>query len=223
VAFASQIASIKKIKSLSAIFFDIENDVKRRPCLFNKNVNAANTKKKGRSMRRSASSGSKRNDNGRKRSELWKRLKGKNNTPKRSLLPECGGRLLIPYPPPSRGNKSASPARLTPDLPMIYANNPSTLPRPIHTAPETIRPRAQGKVASLDLKASVHTHHVPLQHIASLLPKHALPEIVDEGLWLLNHHSVLSLLLSLHTVGHRSHRFPKYHRYPFSLPCRLSL
>jgi hypothetical protein len=45
-----------------------------------------------------------------------------------------------------------------------------------------VRPRAQGGVASLDLKALVHIHHVLLQHIASLLPKHALAEIVDEGL-----------------------------------------
>jgi len=51
------------------MFFDIKNDAKRRPSSFNENKSAGNMKKKGSDMKQSVSSGGKRNDNGKRRSE----------------------------------------------------------------------------------------------------------------------------------------------------------
>jgi hypothetical protein len=67
--FDSRRLLTRKTRSPSVIFFDIKNDVRRRPFSFNKKKYVANMKRKSSNMRRSVSSGSKRNDNGRRRSE----------------------------------------------------------------------------------------------------------------------------------------------------------
>jgi len=74
--------STKRIRSHSVIFFDTENDARRKTFSFSDNKCAANTKKKSSDMRPSVSSGRKRNDNGRRRGEPWKRPSVKNNTPR---------------------------------------------------------------------------------------------------------------------------------------------
>jgi hypothetical protein len=51
------------------MFFDTENDVRRRPFSFSENENVVNMKRRSCDMRRSVSSGSKRNNNGTRRSE----------------------------------------------------------------------------------------------------------------------------------------------------------
>jgi hypothetical protein len=51
------------------MFFDTENDVRRRPFSFNAKKNVVNMKRRSYDMRRSASSGSRRNNNGTRKSE----------------------------------------------------------------------------------------------------------------------------------------------------------
>jgi len=140
------------------MFFDTKNDARRRPFSFNESRSAVNMKRKSGGMKLSVSSGSKRNGNGRRRSEQWRRPRGKSNTPMRSTQLECGVSHFTPYPPPRHENRTANPAKRTLGLSMTHV-------KATHVHGMT---HLRGRAASRDPRAGVLAQ--PLR-IASSLPK----------------------------------------------------
>lgn len=174
-------------------------------------------------MRRSGSSGSKRNDNGTRRSEPWKKARGKSNLPRRSPQPECGASCILPCPLLRQKSRTASPEKRTQDLLMTHAGRSSLPPKRVHHVPGMIRLQARCRAAFPNQRARVHLPRAQVQPSASSLLKtsaHALAGTAGEVPWFRSQHSVPSLPPSTRTVGHPFHRCLKCSRYPFTLPFR---
>ena len=176
-------------------------------------------------MRRSVSSGSKRNDNGRRRSEPLREPRGKSNLPKRSPRLECGASLNLPYPPLRQKSRTASPEKRTLDLPMTHASTPSLPLKRVRHILGMTRLQARNKGAFINQRARARLPCVQLRLIASSLKMHAhaLAGTASEAQLFLSHHSVPSFPPFMRTVGRQFHRCLKYFRYQFTQPFRLCL